>query len=127
MDRLLRLLGRILYGLPFLGFGAGHLINADKMSVMVPAYIPGGVVWIYLTGVAFIVASVAIVTGIKARAACFGLALMLLVFVATIDLPGMANPNVQLQMMSTVGLLKDVSLVGAALVLASTFVPAAKK
>ena len=127
MDKLTRLVGRVIFGIPFLIFGAGHLMNADKMAGMVPSFVPGGVIWIYFTGVAMIVAAVAIITGIKGRAAAFGLALMLLGFVVAIHLPGLANPDAQMKMMAFVNLMKDTALMGAALVIGVSFEPSAKK
>jgi uncharacterized membrane protein YphA (DoxX/SURF4 family) len=119
MEKILNFLGRLIYSLPFLGFGVGHLMNAGKMAGMVPAMFPGGVFWIYFTGVAMILAALAIITGKQGRNACFGIALMLLVFIVTIHLPGMSNP--QTQMMSMTGLFKDMGLLGGALVIAGTF------
>jgi len=43
MDKTLSHVGRIIFALPFLLFGANHLMSADQMALMVPAYIPGGV------------------------------------------------------------------------------------
>jgi len=119
MDKLTGFVGRVLYALPFLGFGFGHVMNAGQMGNMVPSYIPGGVFWIYFTGVAMILAALAIITGKQGRNACFGLAVMLLVFIVTIHLPGMSNP--QMKMMAMMGFFKDTSLMGAALVIAGTF------
>lgn len=119
MEKILNFLGRTIYSVPFLGFGANHLMNADKMKGMVPAMFPGGVFWIYFTGAAMVLAALAIITGKQGRNACFGLALMLLVFIATVHLPALANP--QTQMMGMMGLLKDTGLLGGALVLAGTF------
>jgi uncharacterized membrane protein len=119
MDKLLNHIGRIIFALPFLLFGINHIVMGDKMAGMVPSYVPGGVIWIYFTGVAMIVAALAIITGKQGRSACFGLALMLLVFIVTIHLPGLGNP--QTQMMSTISLLKDTGLLGASLFIASTF------
>ncbi|HEY5039587.1 MAG TPA: DoxX family protein, partial [bacterium] len=65
MNKLTGMLGRVMYAFPFLGFGAGHLMNAGQMGGMVPAFIPGGIFWIYFTGVAMILAALAIITGIQ--------------------------------------------------------------
>ena len=119
MDKMTTMIGRIIYALPFLGFGAGHLMNAGSMGAMVPAFIPGGVFWIYFTGVAMVLAALAIITGIQGRNACFGIALMLLVFIVTMHLPGLANP--QMKMMAMMSLFKDTGLMGGALVIAGTF------
>jgi putative oxidoreductase len=119
MDKLTTFLGRVIYAVPFLAFGAGHLMNAGQMAGMVPSFIPGGIFWIYFTGVAMVLAALAIITGKQGRNACFGLAVMLLIFIVTIHLPGMANP--QMKMMSMMSLFKDTGLMGAALVIAGTF------
>jgi uncharacterized membrane protein len=119
MDKVTSFIGRVIYALPFLGFGVGHIINAGSMGGMVPPYIPGGVFWIYFTGVAMILAALAIFTGIQGRAACFGLAVMLLIFIVTIHMPALANP--QMKMMAMMSLFKDTGLMGAALAIAGTF------
>ncbi|HTA75919.1 MAG TPA: DoxX family membrane protein [bacterium] len=119
MDKMLSHIGRIIFALPFLLFGANHIMMGDKMAGMVPSFIPGGVIWIYFTGAAMVLASLAIITGKQGRSACFGLALMLLVYIVTIHLPGLGNP--QTQMMSTINLLKDMGLMGACLFMAPTF------
>jgi uncharacterized membrane protein YphA (DoxX/SURF4 family) len=119
MEKVLAFLGRVIYSLPFLGFGVNHLMNAGKMAGMVPSMFPGGVFWIYFTGVAMILGALAIITGKQGRNACFGLALMLLVFIMTMHLPSLSNP--QMQMMAMVNLLKDTGLLGGALVIAGTF------
>jgi uncharacterized membrane protein YphA (DoxX/SURF4 family) len=119
MEKLLALLGRLIYSIPFLGFGVSHLMNAEKMKGMVPAMVPGGVFWIYFTGAAMVLAALAIITGKQGRNACFGLALMLLIFIATVHLPNLSDP--QMQMMAMVNLLKDTGLLGGALVIAGTF------
>ena len=124
MEKLLAVIGRVIYSVPLLAFGFSHVTNAPAMGAMVPLYIPGGILWVYFTGAAMILAGLAIITGIQARAACFGLALMLTVFIVTVHLPGVANPETH--MMSLVNVLKDTGLLGAALVIASTF-PAQKK
>ena len=99
------LLGRILLGIPFLVFGMMHFPGADQMAGMVPAWIPGGVFWVYFTGVANIAAGVAFIT-----------ALMMIVFILAIHLPGMSNPaTAQMSMMS---ILKDLGLAGGALLMA---------
>jgi putative oxidoreductase len=127
MDKLVGFLGKLLYCVPFLVFGLGHLTNASSMAGMVPAYIPGGVLWIYVTGVAMILAALAILSGKQARNACFGLAAMLLVFMVTIHLPGMSTQDPGMKMMSLGNFLKDLGLMGAALFLATTYQEKEKK
>ena len=54
--------GRYIFCIPLIMFGVNHLTKADMMAAMVP--IPGGVFWVYLTGVAMLAAAVAIFVGI---------------------------------------------------------------
>jgi len=59
----------------------------------VPSFIPGGVFWVYLVGLALIAAAVSIIIQKKAKLACLLLAILLMIFVLTIHLPGLFNDN----------------------------------
>ena len=63
MDALPKL-GTYLFALPMAVFGIMHFMAGEAMAGMVP--IPGGVIWVYLTGAALIAAAVAIIIGKKA-------------------------------------------------------------
>jgi len=111
-------IGQILFTVPFFVFGLFHLMGADAMAGMVP--IPGGVIWIYLVGIALILAGISIVIRKKTRLACLLLALMLLIFVLSIHLPGVLAGGDGVQA-SLGNLLKDIGLMGGALVIANQF------
>lgn len=113
------IVARVLFAIPFFMFGVNHFIYANAMAGMVPAYVPGGIFWIYFTGVALIAAAVSIVTKIQGKLAMYLLALLLLIFVVTLHVPGLSNP--QMKMMSMMALLKDLGLMGGALLLAGIF------
>jgi putative oxidoreductase len=113
----LSIIGRFLFALPLIGFGLGHLTNPEGMAGMVPAYFPGGVFWVYLTGVAFIAAAISFMTGQMMRIAGMLLAMMLGIFVLTIHLP--AVQGVGMKSLAFAVLLKDLALAGGALVIAS--------
>lgn len=113
----LGMIGKILFCIPFLAFGIMHLMSGNQMAGMVPAYFPGGVVWIYITGLAEILAAVSILTGKQTKLATMLLGVMLIIFVLTIHLPGMSDPATQQMAMS--GLLKDLGLAGAALMMSA--------
>jgi uncharacterized membrane protein YphA (DoxX/SURF4 family) len=83
---------------------------------MVP--IPGGVFWIYLTGVALLAASVSIFIEKYARLACILLGVMLIIFVLSIHLPGVIGGEMQPNMTN---LLKDLALAGGAWILAGNY------
>ncbi|HEY1426618.1 MAG TPA: hypothetical protein VGF50_08105 [Caulobacteraceae bacterium] len=62
-------LARRLYALAMLAFGAAHLAYVKETAALVPAWLPGHVAWVWLTGLAYIAAGVAILTGVFARLA----------------------------------------------------------
>jgi uncharacterized membrane protein len=119
MSFLTDIVARVLFAVPFFMFGVNHFLYANMMAGMVPAYIPGGIFWIYFTGAALIAAAVSIVTKIQGKLAMYLLALLLLIFVVTLHVPGLSNP--QMKMMSMMALLKDLGLMGGALLLAGIF------
>lgn len=88
-------------------------MKAGDMAFLVPGWVPGGAFWVYLTGLALIAAGVAIIAGKQAKNASLGLALLLLIFIVTVHLPGLGNP--QMMQMAMMALLKDLALMGAAL------------
>ncbi|MBI5326347.1 MAG: DoxX family membrane protein [Ignavibacteriae bacterium] len=110
--------GRIVFALPFLVFGINHFRFASMLSGLVPHYIPGGVIWVYITGAGLIAASVSLLINKFVKVSGLLLALLLLSFVLTIHLPGLSNP--QMAQMAMAGLLKDTSMMGAA-IMASAF------
>ncbi|PJZ58802.1 DoxX family protein [Leptospira barantonii] len=109
-------IGKIVYAVPFAIFGLFHFISGPAMSGLVPSYIPFPVIWVYLIGLALIAASVSIITGIKTHLATILLAVLLGIFVVLVHLPGAAAGN----QASTVALLKDVALLGAALLISGS-------
>lgn len=118
MDALLNAkVARHIFALPFGIFGLMHFVFGAGMAGMVPAYLPGGVFWVYLTGLAMIAACAAMITGKQIRLATTLLALLLLIYVLTIHIPGLASGN-QMAMSS---MLKDLSLLGGALLVGATY------
>lgn len=101
----------MLYALIMGYFGIMHFSNADKMSGMIPEYMPGdGKIWIYLTGVVLSAAALSILINKFKTLTCYLLAGMLLVFVFTLHLqPAMdGNPG---------QFLKDAGLAMAAIII----------
>lgn len=107
MNALLKI-GKYLFAIPFLAFGVMHMMAAESMAGMVP--IPGGVIWVYITGVAMIAAAISIFIGKLDKLAAFLLGLMLIIFVVTLHLKGAISGD-QMAMSS---MLKDLALAGGA-------------
>jgi putative oxidoreductase len=118
MKNLVGISGRILFSLPFLVFGVFHLMNSGAMAGMVPSYLPGGIFWVILTGLALIAAAISLYIKKMVRLAMLLLALFLVITALAIQLPGLSNPNPQMAQMALPGLLKDLGLAGAALFMA---------
>ncbi len=110
-------LGKWLFIVPFVVFGFFHLTGADKMAGMVPSYLPGGSLWVYLTGLGQLAFAASVVLGKYDKLAALAVAGMLTVFVLTVHLPSLMGGN-EMSMMS---LLKDVGLIGGALMYAAGF------
>lgn len=100
----------IIYAIAIGCFGVLHFMNADEMKAGVPAFIPGGVAWIYITGAGLILAAIAIIINKYARLACYLLALMLLVFIVTIHLKHLQGGNFT-------NVLKDAAMAMAAILI----------
>lgn len=96
-------------------FGIFHLFNASNMVNAVPKWLPGGIIWVYITGIGFILAAIAILINVQTKLACYLLAGMLLVFIVTIHVPAMMEGDPVSKQMAMLMMLKDVGLVMAAL------------
>lgn len=122
MKALTTTVARILFALPFGIFGLFHFMNAQGMKGMVP--LPPEIFWVYLVGVALLAACVGIIVKKignfnAGKIASLLLALLLLIFVITMHIPGVAGASGQQEMMGPMqNLLKDFGLMAGALAVA---------
>jgi putative oxidoreductase len=101
-------------------FGIQHFIHPQNMVTRVPDFLPGGIVWVYIVGVAFILAAISFMSNILVRTAAYLLALMLFIFVFTIHLPQYFDTaDKDYKQATLVNLLKDLALAAFALYIAS--------
>ena len=97
-------------------FGIFHLINAENMKGVVPKFLPGGILWVYVTGIGFILASLAILINKYTKLACYLLAVMLVIFIVTIHVPNIVNGTDEAsKQLSLLNMLKDFGLTVSAL------------
>lgn len=90
------IVARWMLGLPPIAFGLGHLINLHAYVRFVPQWVPFGLVWVVLTGIAFLLAGSAIIAGVRDVLAARLLALMLLLFEFMVEIPPIfAHPHSQ--------------------------------
>ena len=107
-------LGKYIFAIPFAIFGVMHFMNADAMAAMAP----GGVAMVYITGLGLVAAAVSIIIGKIDKLASVLLALMLILFVVLIHLPGVMSGDEAQMMTSMPNVLKDLGLAGGALIYA---------
>ena len=104
-----------MFVIPVAYFGFAHLGNVNTMADKVPDFLPMSVLWVYLTGMGLVLASVAIIIGKKARLAAQLLGLMLLFFAVMVHLPaGLKGNDTELFIF-----FKDLALAGGALYMSS--------
>lgn len=80
MNKFIRIVQAV-FGIPWLVFGAQHLLYVDFVAKLVPAYFPAQWFWAYLTGAAMIAAGLSFIGNVKARLAAVLLGTMLLLFI----------------------------------------------
>jgi uncharacterized membrane protein len=96
-------------------FGINHFLHAGDMAGMVPTWLPGGSIWVYLTGAALVMYAVAIFMNHKMqKMAGYLLALLLLIIIICLHLPGMSSNPMAMPM-----ILKDLAMAFAAIYIAN--------
>jgi len=111
------LIARWTFGLCTIDFGLAHLGGVKDVAPLVPEWMPlGGAFWTVATGICFVLAGIAIVSGILDALAARLLALMLLVFSCVVLAPMIfASPHDQT---AWGGNAYNLAAVGAAWILA---------
>ena len=109
-------LGRILFALPFAILGLNHFLFLNFYIGNVSSFIPLGPYTIILTGVFLIMASLSIIFNKYIRISTILLAILLLIFILSIHIPGLFNE--QNWQIALIELLKDTSLMGGSLMIA---------
>lgn len=113
-------IGTIFYALVVGFFGINHFLNGTGMQKMVPSFLPGGVVWVYITGACLVLAAIAFLIDKQVRLAGLLLALFLLLIVLTVHLPAVLNaPDSGARRFPMTNLIKDTGLAAAALLVAA--------
>ena len=82
--------GKILFAISLIVFAVQHFLYADFIATLVPSWIPFKLFWAYFIGVAFSLASISILIGVKTRLASALLGCMFLFWVIFLHLPRVA-------------------------------------
>lgn len=115
-----KLIGRILYALPFLFFGINHFIEIIPLyDPAFVSFIPLGPFTILMTGLLLIIASVGIILNKYIKPASILLAVLLFLFIVTIHIPHLIQGIASEYAM--INLLKDVALLGGSIMLSDFF------
>ncbi len=120
LDRFI-VLGPTFVAASFAVFAAEHLAGGSSLLPIVPAWMPARLFWVYFVGVCLLLAAISL--ALKKYLSCSAplLALLILIFVATIHLPNIiASPHGRI--LWTV-LIRDTAFAAGALALAATVRP----
>jgi putative oxidoreductase len=114
---ILLLAGRVLFALPFILFSLGHFIYGTPMTGLVPEYLPGGVIWVYIAGLVLLTGGILILINKYARAGGIIIGVLMLIFVITVHYPGIMDQEITQIAIS--GFFKDLALSGGAFFIAA--------
>ena len=97
-------------------FGFYHFIYPKNLIGYLPSFLPPSKIWIYIPGIAFILAAIAFLINKKVKLAAYLLAILLVIFVLTIHLPNFMNGSSdENRQMALISLLKDTALAAFAM------------
>lgn len=83
------ILGRVFVPFALATFGAEHMVSANFMKDMVPAYVPAHTFWIYFVGLALFAAAISILFDRCVALSASLLGLMWVLFVLMMHIPGL--------------------------------------
>ncbi len=110
----------IILAIVLIAFGIYHFLHPDNMIGYVPNFLPGGKIWVYLVGAAFIIVAIALILHKRVKIASYILAIILFSFVLLIHLPNYVNAgDIDLKQQHLISILKDSAIAAFALYLAA--------
>lgn len=90
------------------------------LMVYVPVWLPGGITWVYVVGVAYILVGLSYLTNQFVKLTSYLLVLILLVFIFTIHWPNYNNSgSLEMRQLALINLLKDSAIMAFALHIAA--------
>ncbi len=101
-------------------FGVFHLTNARDLVEYIPPSIPGGINWVYLVGIAYILGGISFILNKWVKMAGYVLAVLLFIFVFVIHLPNyLYAGTAEAKTGAFINLLNDLAIGGFALHIAA--------
>ena len=111
-------LAPVLEAVPLAAFAAEHFTAASDLAAIVPAWLPWHLFWAYFVGGCLLAAAVSFIARRYIRWSASLLALLFLIFVATMDLPGLLQePHNRIVWTLT---LRELAFAAGAMLLASS-------
>lgn len=108
---------RIIFGVLIFIFGLNHFINGSKMIGVLEGW-PAPSLWLYLSGLGLILAGLSFIINKYAYLAGILLAILLVIIVATIHIPGLIAAGMDQMMQFVPNILKDLTIASASLLIA---------
>ncbi|MGC4036132.1 MAG: hypothetical protein QM764_09235 [Chitinophagaceae bacterium] len=119
-DQLVSRIAVIILAIVLIVFGFYHFKQPRVMLQFVPNFLPGGRVWVYIVGCAFILAGIAFILHKYVKLAGYLLALLLICFVLLIHLPNyLHSGDINEQKDTLMNLLKDSAIAAFAMYIAA--------
>ena len=119
-EQLISRIAVIILAIVLIVFGIYHFMQPRVMITFVPIFLPGGLTWVYVVGIAFILAGIAFILHRWVKLAGYMLALLLICFVLLIHLPNyLHSGDINEQRLSFMNLLKDSAIAAFAMYVAS--------
>jgi uncharacterized membrane protein len=110
----------VLLALVMAVFGVYHFIYPQNLVGYLPLFVPKSNIWVYIPGAGFILAAIAFILNKKVKTAAYLLAILLIIFVLTIHLPGFLNAgDADVRQGALINLLKDTAIAAFALHIAA--------
>ena len=103
-------IGKLMIVIPMAYFGFGHLASANALVGLIPDFLPFPIVWVYVSGLALILAAIAIILGKQAKLAAQLLGLLLVLIAVIVHLPSGLNGDT----FELMNFFKNIAIAGGA-------------
>src|SRR4051794_30634826 len=92
-------------------FGVFHFLHPHDLLVYVPNFMPGGIIWVYFVGAAFILVALSFLTNNMVKVAGYVLAILLIIFILSVHIPNYLNAgDKEMKQMALINMLKDTAI-----------------
>ena len=119
-ERIISRIAIVILAVVLAAYGVYHFLKPANLVNYMPSFLPGGDIWFYIVGVAFILAAIALLTHKQVKLAGYLLAVLLFLFALTIHLPNyLHSGDLEMKQLSFINFLKDLAIAAFALYIAS--------